>query len=517
MFGRWLRGARQRLASRFMDAAMQRALKEDQPAALACAEEALRHYWRLRDHEGITEAATLAGNAALFLLKLRLALRYARIALRFSRPGANPEALGAAVTLLGHVRARQGDYERALIAHRKALALAEEHGDPQDIAISMVTLGQTLAGMGKYAQAVDSVERALALVPERNFINDLFFSRAQSLLGGFYVFLGENERGEKAFRRAHERAAEIGDTMGQWASSLNLDTAQFIQEPGRDEIERLAQQKVDVASSFRDPRSEHFALMNQARLLMLRGEDADPLRLLEQALALARRSRYQHGELQALVGMGSVHQVMGDLSAAEQWFEKPVQLARQIGSHPDAAELEGRRARISIAGGDLHAAIGHLEAAIRDTETVRNDLRPAQDFEISIFERHAEAYHDLQWVLASIGEPDRALEVAERGRARALQGMLAARLDRAGDEPMDLARIRATATEQQTTFVVYSLIADPRNLGDDEPAELFVWVVPADPLASIAFHRSGAPVQLAVDAAPCDETRRPPEHFHSRQ
>jgi CHAT domain-containing protein/tetratricopeptide (TPR) repeat protein len=509
MFRRWVQRAREWYAPRCMAAAVLRSLQGDPKAALACAEEAFRHYWWLHDDAGIVEAAACAGHAALALQRPRRALRYARTALRFSRQKGDLDASGLALTLLANVRARQGDYERALIAHREAVALAEKGGDRQDIAGSLGLMGQTLAMAGKYAQAVDHVERALALIPERSTHNDLLFTRAQNLLGSIYRFLGENERSENAFALASERATEIGDALGEWISSVNLGTAQLLQghvSEGEDALQ-------GNNGPIRDPRNEYVALMSQIRSLMVRGDGPECLRLLEQALALARRLRYRHGEMEALIGLGSLSLAMDDLSVAERRFEEAVRLARQIGSHADAAEAEGWRARVSIAMGDLPTAVAHLEEAIRGTETVRNDLRPAQNFEISIFERHTVAYHDLQWVLVSLGETDRALEIAERGRARALQGMLAARLDRSGAEPMDMARIRATATEQQTTFVVYSLVADPRNFGEDEPAELFIWVVPANPLAPIAFHRSRAPLRLAVDAAPGGESRRPAKHF----
>ena len=478
---------------------MLRSLQGGDPAvALACAEEAFRQYWWLHDDEAIVQAAVIAGQAALALQRPRRALRYARIALRFSRRNGNVNS-SAALNLLGNVRVRQSNYERALIAHRKAVDLAEQQGDRDDIALSHAIMGQTLAAAGKYAQAVDHVERALKLLPERSPHNDLFFVRAQNLLGSVYRFLGENERSKQAFDLARERAADTDDTLGEWISSVNLGTAQIIQGHVSEATDAL--QKIEgFGNPFRDPRAEYVALLNQVRSLMLRGEGAESLSLLEQALVLARRMRFRYAEFEALVGLGCVHRAMDDLGAAERRFEEAIRVAHEIGSHAEAAEAEGWRARISIAAGDLPTAIVRLEEAIRGTESVRNDLRPSQDFEISIFERHTEAYHDLQWVLASRGETDRALEIAERGRARALQGVLEARLEDAGDEPMDLANIRATATGQQTTFVVYSLIADPRDHGAFEPSELFIWVVPADPSASIAFHRGEVPAQLTGDA-----------------
>ena len=510
MFGRWLQRARQWYAPRCIAAAVLRSLQGDPKAALACAEEAFRHYWWLHDDAGIVEASVLAGQSALAFQNPPRALRYARIALRFSRKGDLDRS--SALTLMGNVRARQGDYERALVAHGEALALAEQRGDTEDIAGSLGIMGQTLAAAGKYLQAVDNVERALALLPERSTFNDLFFSRAQNLLGSIYRFLGEKERSEKAFAQALKRAVEIDDSVGEWVSSVNVGNAQL--EQGHvSKATDVLQKHGGIGNPFRDPRGEYVALMSQVRSLMVRGEGPECLPLLEQSLTLARRLRYGPAELEVLVGLAGVNQAMANFSAAERWFEEAIRLARQIARHAEAAEIEGWRARISIAAGDLPTAVARLEEAIRGTETVRNDLRPAQDFEISIFERHTEAYHDLQWVLASLGETDRALEIAERGRARALQGMLAARLDRSGAEPMEMARIRATATEQQTTFVVYSLVADPRNFGDDEPAELFIWVVPDNPAAPIAFHRTGAPPRLAVDAAPGGESGRPAEHF----
>lgn len=99
----------------------------------------------------------------------------------------------------------------------------------------------------------------------------------------------------------------------------------------------------------------------------------------------------------------------------------------------------------------------------------------------------------MQQVLIAGNKPQDALEIAERGRARAFVELLASRLS--ADQPQQaiatpptIEQIKQTAKAQNATLVQYSIIQDDvKTQGKYQESKLFIWVI--KPTGEVAFRQ----------------------------
>ncbi len=124
-----------------------------------------------------------------------------------------------------------------------------------------------------------------------------------------------------------------------------------------------------------------------------------------------------------------------------------------------------------------------LRNAIQIWESLRGRLGKNDNFKVSIFETQAATYRHLEKALLAQSKTEQALEISERGRARAFVELLTARLSANSDaipdiKPPNIEQIKQIAKAQKATFVEYSI---------SFLEELFIWVI--KPTGEIAFRQ----------------------------
>ncbi len=191
-------------------------------------------------------------------------------------------------------------------------------------------------------------------------------------------------------------------------------------------------------------------------------------------MAIAHKLRNRRGEGLALEHLGYAQFRSGNLIAAEQSLRKAVQV------------WESLRARLSDSG------INRIDAHQIDANKV------------SLFETQVGTYRTLQQVLVSQKKTDTALEIAERGRARAFAELLEKRLATKGSNseshkeepqslqisPPNLEQIRQVAKAQDAVLIEYSVIYNSIQIdGKAESAEstVYIWVI--QPTGEITFRQ----------------------------
>jgi CHAT domain-containing protein len=106
---------------------------------------------------------------------------------------------------------------------------------------------------------------------------------------------------------------------------------------------------------------------------------------------------------------------------------------------------------------------------------------------VNQFETQVKAYQALQRALIAQNQPESALEVAQRGRARAFVELLASRLSPASRQaiainPPSIEQIKQIARKQNATLVQYSIINEA-----DKASELYIWVI--QPTGDVGFRQ----------------------------
>ncbi|MEH2061705.1 MAG: CHAT domain-containing tetratricopeptide repeat protein [Nostoc sp.] len=173
--------------------------------------------------------------------------------------------------------------------------------------------------------------------------------------------------------------------------------------------------------------------------------------------------------------------------------QESLKIAREIqalGAEGDALNNLGG---IHFKFGNLGEAEKFLRTAMEAWESIRARLGDNDAYKVSVFEEQARTYRLLQKVLIAQNKITEALEVAERGRARAFVELLASRLSPSENPESTIAsptlqQIKQMAKAQNATLVEYSIIGDEfkveGKLGFAD-SELYIWVI--KPTGEVAF------------------------------
>lgn len=177
------------------------------------------------------------------------------------------------------------------------------------------------------------------------------------------------------------------------------------------------------------------------------------------------------GEGIALDGLGQAYLRLGDTEKAREQFAQALDVLQKDNIPSYAGIALGHLGEALLESGDLVTAETKLREAINIFESLREGLSDLD--KVAIFDTQASAYRLLQRVLVAQGKFEEALEISERGRARAFVELLAWRLGERSQTPFappippTSAEIRQVSAEQNATLVEYSVVGD----------RLYIWVV----------------------------------------
>lgn len=253
-----------------------------------------------------------------------------------------------------------------------------------------------------------------------------------------------------------------------------------------------------------------------------------PLRLtqaanpLVEAFRLERQGDEQLETKQYGAAIQSFRQAIGQFQAVNQpdlGFNARRGLARALllaGDYPQAITIWQEVVRSAGPGikepalsslglawyrlGNLVEAEKAWRQAIAGWEGRRADEFNTDLDKVTLVEQQAYTYRLLQKLLVTQGQPEAALEMAERSRARALVELLIERENPASRlTPPSLSQIRQIARQQNSTLVEYSIIGRELRVLGNEPeqeAEIFIWVVRPD--GNIHFRQVPLPVGVSL-------------------
>ncbi|HBW90070.1 MAG TPA: hypothetical protein DEG17_14615 [Cyanobacteria bacterium UBA11149] len=218
---------------------------------------------------------------------------------------------------------------------------------------------------------------------------------------------------------------------------------------------------------------EGWALGNLGIAYDALGDYTKAIEYHQQCLAIAREIKDRLGEGKSLGNLGNAYYALGDYTKAIEYQQQRLAIAREI------KDLAGEGAALSNLGfaffhsGNLTAAEQTLLDGIKAREAIRSKLDNDNN-KVSIFEQQARTYRILQQVLVAQNKTTPALEISERGRARAFVELLLQRQSAQGITPStssiipSATKIQQVAQEEKATIVEYSIIFDE---------SLYIWVI----------------------------------------
>jgi len=239
------------------------------------------------------------------------------------------------------------------------------------------------------------------------------------------------------------------------------------------------QQLLAIAREIKDRQSEGKALGSLGLAYLSLGDYAKAIEYQQQLLAIAREIKDRQSEGKALGSLGLAYLSLGDYAKAIEYQQQLLAIAREIKDRQSERTALNNLGRDLYKSGNLSAAEKTLLDSIKVSESLRAGLDDAN--KVSIFETQTNPYVNLQQVFIAQKKTNDALEIAERGRARAFVELLASRQAPSASvpttiNPPNIQQIKQIAKEQNATLVEYSII---RN------EALYIWVI--KPTGEITF------------------------------
>src|SRR5919202_884593 len=303
------------------------------------------------------------------------------------------------------------------------------------------------------------------------------------------------EAAKQSFQQALTLYREIKDRQGEgWAlgslggAYLNLgDYAQAID---------YSKQLLAIAREIHDRQSEGKALGNLGIAYRNLGDYAQAIDYQKQWLAIAREIHDRQSAGLALGNLGIAYIHLGDYAQAIDYQKQWLAIAREIHDRQSEGTALNNLGYALHKSGNLTEAEKTLIEGIKVWESLRAGLGSNDANKVSIFEGQAGTYRILQQVLMQENKTDAALEIAERGRARAFVELLARQLSTNPTQatpiaPPTIEQIKQIAKAQNATLVQYSIIYDNfkvQSKQESHESELYIWVI--KPTGEVTFRSS---------------------------
>ncbi|HSS49137.1 MAG TPA: CHAT domain-containing tetratricopeptide repeat protein [Thermoanaerobaculia bacterium] len=344
-----------------------------------------RHGFRtLGDRQAEGRALNSLCSAFLDLGLPREALTCGHDALALHRSLGDLRGEAGALNNLGKAQAARGHSEEALAAYGQALALWRQLGLQGFEGKTLLNQARVFATLGDFERALDELDQALPRLAGQDaaeVLNERGFLRSRA---------GRSADTAADLARALDLFRQAGDRRGEAVALSDLGLLRL--SLGHKESARGAFE--EVAATFHemgDTVNEAYALINLGRMLVdggdLQGAEADFLRALRVLAARGRRE----GEAAAWMGIAQIRRTKGDLHEALRASMTALSRIESLRTEPGSPEL-----RTSFFASYQDAFSSTLETAME------------------LHRREPAAGHDA-----------RALEVAERARARSLLDALA--------------------------------------------------------------------------------------------
>ena len=397
---------------------------------------------------------------------------------------------GIALGTLGGAYQFMGNYAKAIEYIQLSLAIAREIKDRQSEGVALSVMGFTYRSLGNYAKAIEYAQLSLAIA--REIKNRLGEGSELANLGGAYQSLGNYAKAIEYAQLSLAIAREIKNRGGEGVALGDLGAAYLSLGNYAQAIEYI-QQHLAIAREIKDRQGEGVALGIMGLAYHFLGNYAQAIEYSHQWLAIAREIKDRQSEGLALGNLGGAYISLGNYAKAIEYSQQSLAIAREINNPQGEGNALNNLGAAFLKAGNPTEAEKMLINGIQVWESMRQKLGSNDANKVSIFEGQAGTYRTLQQVRVAQNNPIAALEIAERGRARAFVDLLTQRLSSDSANPViasapDRDQIRQIAKAQNATLVQYSIIYDDFQIrGKSEPREsaIYIWVI--QPTGEITF------------------------------
>ncbi len=403
------------------------------------------------------------------------------------------DRLGQAITLnnIGKLYHARGEYQQALQYYNQAVPILEDLGDPSSLATSLGDIGLVYSDLGEYQKALEYYDRALPGVRKAKDLTDE--ATLLNNIGSVYFFLGQPQKTLEYYNQALNVEQQLGDRAKAAVTLANIATVYSNLGENQKALDSY-NQALSTLQTAGNKEKEASVLNNIGGVYFDLNQNQKAIEFYQKSLSLSRQIENRVQEASALARLGQAYYDLQQYPQATEHLQQSLTIVRQMGEKRTEAIILNQLGRTELATGNLKAAEKTLLDGIKIWESIRAGLGNNDINKISIFEEQSITYRLAQKALIAQNKTDAALEIAERGRARAFVELLAGRLTENSNQ-VDIAsptidQIKQIAKEQNATLVEYSIFYDDLNAKGQPKAResaLLIWVI--KPTGEVAFRQ----------------------------
>ncbi len=445
----------------------------------------------IKDRQGEGVALINLGGAYGYLGNYAKDIEYSQQSLAIAREMKNRQGEGNALGNLGGAYRSLGNYAKAIEYSQQSLAIARELKDRKGEGTALGNLGAAYRSLGNYAKAIEYAQQQLAIAREMK--NRQEEGNALGSLGATYINLSNYAKAIEYSQQQLAIAREIKDRYGEGNALHNLGIPYRYLGDYAKAID-YAQQSLAIKREIKDRQGEGATLGFLGGTYIYLGNYAKAIEYAQQSLVIFREMKNREGEGKALGYLGTAYLDLGNYAKAIEYTQQWLAIAREMKDRQGEGRALTNLGLGFLKAGNPTEAEKILLNGIQVWESMRQMLGSNDANKVSIFEEQARTYRTLQQVQVAQNNPIAALEISERGRARAFVDLLTQRLS-SGDASSVIAtapnqdQIRQIAKAQNATLVQYSIIYDDFQIHGKQivarESAIYIWVI--QPTGEITF------------------------------
>ena len=349
-------------------------------------------------------------------------------------------------------------------------------------------MGRVYQDLGQYPQALKHYSQVLLI--NREISDKATEGKTLNNIGSVYGNLGQYPNALTYYSLALVISREIGDKVGEGTALNNMGVVYNSLRHYPNALQYLEQALV-IRKDLGDKAGEGATLTNVGSVYKSLGEYPNALKYYSQALVIVKEIGDKTTEGATLNNIGLIYDFLEQYPDALKYYSLALVIAQNVGNKAGVGKTLNNMGSVYNSLKQYADAEKTLFAAIEVWESLRPGLTDAS--KIAIFETQTDTYRFLQQALIAQNKTNIALEVAERGRARAFIELLAQRQSSNPNHKLTvkhptIQQIQQIAKTQNATLVQYSIVYDEfKNQGKIQwhQSALYTWVI--KPTGEIAF------------------------------
>ena len=392
------------------------------------------------------------------------------------------KALNNAYFSLNEYRGYVTFFESRLTIEKKAMETeTSDYINPSPVASALLHLANAYLGAENYERSIDYYRQVLDISTnyERRNTHNNIKSNANKKSSSSLII-----KKSKAFSNVTKIELPY-DSFTYTVAALNgLGMAHLKKKDTLKAAEYFQEILTSAATKNEFYEAERLALINLGRIYNMSNKQEQAIKYFQDALYVTRNKREgiygrlestfvieeysdPEDELAILIELSNAFASSKNLAKANEFYQQALLLSQTVkSSRFQGLALKGL-GTISFQSGNLLEAEKLLRQAIAIQESLQAGLGARDSNKVQLFEEQNGIYRTLQQVLVAQNKFPEALEISERGRARAFAELLVSKRIKNPNaqpalKPLTFAQIQQIAQGQNATIVEYSIVSSDR-------------------------------------------------------